>query len=240
MPQPLIGITIYRSTPGDRTPYFAVSESYVHSIQRAGGIPVLLPNGLSQSHLESLRSSLDGIMFTGGGDLDPQLYNGNPNERVYGIEPDRDQQEIALVRLASSSGWPFLGICRGIQVINVALGGTLFTDIADQLPGALRHDWYPDIRRDYLAHTVAVKEGSRLAVILGGTTVPVNSLHHQGVQQIASGLNPMAFAPDGLLEAVELAEHPFGLGVQWHPECLPELPAMQALFKAFVDAAGGS
>jgi putative glutamine amidotransferase len=129
------------------------------------------------------------------------------------------------------------GICRGIQVINVALGGTLYTHIHDQHPNALRHDWYPDIPRDYLAHPVQVAENSSLTKILGKSNVATNSLHHQGIHQPAPRLIPVAWAPDGIIEAVELTGHPFGLGVQWHPENLQAYPEMRALFQALVSAA---
>ena len=122
--------------------------------------------------------------------------------------------------------------------MNVALGGTLYTHIQDQMPGALKHDYYPDLPRNYLAHTVDVKAGSRLADILGEPKPQVNSLHHQGLSQIASPLVTTAFAPDGLVEAVELPEHPYAIGVQWHPEWITDQPAMQRLFRSFVEAAG--
>ncbi len=168
--------------------------------------------------------------------MDPAFFQGPAHAEVYGIDPDRDRVELELVRLAAGSKKPFFGICRGIQVINVALGGTLYTHIHDQHPGALRHDWYPNIPRDYLAHTVKVQESSSLSRILGKTTVETNSLHHQAVHQSAPRLTAVAWAPDGIIEAVELSDHPFGLGVQWHPENLQAHPEMRALFQALVAA----
>jgi putative glutamine amidotransferase len=131
---------------------------------------------------------------------------------------------------------PLLAICRGVQVFNVALGGSLYEDIASALPAAQRHDWYPNYPRDYLAHTVEVKPGSRLAEILGTHKLRTNSLHHQAIRQPAPALEVVAYAEDGVIEAVELPEKRFAIGVQWHPECLPEELAMQRLFKAFVIA----
>jgi len=238
MPSPLIGITTSRITPPQGAPLAQLSDAYTQSVLNAGGLPVLIPAGIDLPRLRDLCSHLQGILFTGGADVDPQRFGGATHPRVYGIDPARDDLEISLVNLAVQARLPFMGICRGIQVINVALGGTLYTDIADQLPTAAKHDSYPDWPRDYLAHPVTVLPGSRLSALLGCPQVQTNSLHHQGVAHLAPGLKAVAFTPDGLVEGVELAEHPFGIGVQWHPECLPDHAAMRALFKGLVDAAG--
>jgi putative glutamine amidotransferase len=214
-----------------------VREAYLQAVLNAGGAPVLLPAGLPEEALSGLLSRLDGLLLTGGGDIDPARFSGALHSRVYGIDPERDETEIRLVQLAAETGKPFLGICRGIQAINVALGGSLYTHIADQLPGALKHDQTSDIPRDFLAHRVSITPGSRLAAILGGVDVAVNSLHHQGAQRVAPGLTAVALSPDGLVEAVELPGHPFGLGVQWHPECLQAYPPQRSLFQALVRAA---
>ncbi len=237
MSQPLIGITTGRIQNKDEYPNVAQSEKYVEAIVLAGGLPVMIPNLLPPADLEALRARLDGILLTGGSDVDPALFGGLPHPRVYGINPPRDATEIALVRAAARSGQPFMGICRGIQVINVALGGTLYTDIADQKPAALRHDWYPNIDRSFLAHTVSVQSGSLLESITRTSQLETNSLHHQGLHQVAPDLQPIAWAPDGLVEGVQLTGYRFGLGVQWHPEWLVQYPAMLELFKALVAAA---
>jgi putative glutamine amidotransferase len=238
MSLPLIGITVkYTAATQESAAQFMVGDAYVEAVLRAGGLPVLVPPVLSGSALEALFERLDGLLLTGGGDIDPARFGGEAHQRIYGIEPRRDTLEIELVRLAAGRDKPFMGICRGIQAVNVALGGSLYTDLADQLPKALKHDYYPDIPRDHLAHAVSIDPDSRLVDILGSQTCPVNSLHHQGLQRLASGLRAVAFAPDGLVEAVELNGHPFGLGVQWHPECLQADPAHRALFKALVSAA---
>jgi putative glutamine amidotransferase len=234
MSLPLIGITASRSSPESGS-VICVKETYVKAILRAGGIPLLIPPGVSENDCESLLSRLDGLLLSGGGDIDPVYFGGTPHSKVYGIIPDRDELEIGLVKLAASRGFPFLGICRGIQVINVALGGTLFTHIADQLPQALKHD---NDNYAFIAHPVRVKPGSQLARILSATEVETNSLHHQGVDCLAPSLTPVAISSDSLVEAVELPGHPFGLGVQWHPEGMPDSIQMQALFRAFVEAAG--
>ncbi len=233
----LIGITCGMKNQAGRN-LVGIPEAYMQAVFKAGGLPVIIPETVCAAELDGLRQRLDGLLLTGGADVDPVRFNGKPNPKVYGIDEQRDEVEINLARLAAGTGLPFLGICRGIQVINVALGGTLFTDIADQLPGALKHDFDSSTERAREAHPVQLESGSRLAHILGGNSVRVNSLHHQGIEKIAAGLRPIATAPDQLVEAVELPGHPFGLGVQWHPEAMPDLPQMQALFRAFVEAAG--
>ena len=233
----LIGITCGMKTQAGKN-MVSIPEAYMQAVFKAGGLPVIIPETVSAAELDGLRMRLDGLLLTGGADVNPLRFNGKPNPKVYGIDEQRDEVEINLARLAASTGWPFLGICRGIQVINVALGGTLFTDIADQLPDALKHDYDSSTERAREAHPVQLEAGSALARILGGTSVKVNSLHHQGIEKIAADLRPIAEASDHLVEAVELPGHPFGLGVQWHPEAMPDSPQMQALFRAFVEAAG--
>ncbi|MBE0699622.1 MAG: gamma-glutamyl-gamma-aminobutyrate hydrolase family protein, partial [Anaerolineaceae bacterium] len=201
--------------------------------------PVIIPVAITSQDLQELFKRLNGLLLTGGGDINPDRFNGAPHPRVYDIDERRDEQEIDLVRLAAENGKPFLGICRGIQVINVAFGGTLFTDILDQMPGGFKHDYYPDSPRDYLAHPVSVTPGSMLAKILDGETFDVNSLHHQGTDRVAPQLSPVASSSDNLVEAVELQGHPFGLGVQWHPEWLQAYEPQRQLFRAFINAALG-
>jgi putative glutamine amidotransferase len=232
----VIGITTGRGVvDGNET--IRLGEAYVQAVLRAGGIPLLLPP-VGKLPLEAVLPRLDGLLLTGGGDIDPVLFDGRRHPSIYGIDAERDELEIALVRAAVRQGLPFLAICRGIQVVNVALGGTLYTDIADQLPGALAHPWQAGAPRDRLVHPVKVEADSRLAEMLGASgQVQVNSLHHQGIQRLAAGLRSTATAPDGLIEAVEATTSPFGLAVQWHPECLPALAPMQALFQGLVTAA---
>jgi putative glutamine amidotransferase len=239
MPYPRIGITTEHRLSPAGSPLISVPEAYVQAVIRAGGCPVLVPVGLSEDRLDALLPLLDGILFSGGGDIDPGYYGGESHERVGEVDADRDRVELHLLQSAVQSGTPFMGICRGIQLVNAGLGGTLYADIAARRPDALKHDFYPDWPRDYLAHKVEIVPGSRIEKIISLRTVEVNSLHHQAIEKLAPGLLATARATDGLVEAVELPEHPFGLGVQWHPECLPGDPAMQSLFRAFVQAAGG-
>jgi len=239
MALPLIGITTYRTDNPAGNPILALAEHYVQAISQAGGIPLMVPLGLPEAQLTALASRLDGILFSGGGDLDPDLFGMESHATVNSVDPDRDRVEIQMVQDAAAQGLPFLGICRGLQVINVALGGTLYTHILDQHPQALKHDYYPDWERTYLPHNVRLNPESRLAAILETTQPEVNSLHHQGIRDLAEPLQAIGRAPDNLIEAVELPDHPFGLAVQWHPEWLTDHASMRALFQAFVAAATG-
>lgn len=233
---PLIGVTSSTSKNKAGSILCSVGQAYIHAIQRAGGIPLIIPVGINPSDLKSFTSHLDGILFTGGGDVRPQYFGGENHPKVTGVNPERDRLEFELLKLAFEMDLPLLAICRGFQVLNVGLGGTLYTHIQDQLPDAIKHDWYPDFPRDRIAHTVSVVQESKLHHILGESEVPVNSLHHQGIENLGHRLKPVATAPDGLVEAVEVMDVRFALGVQWHPECLPDSIPMQRLFKAFVDA----
>jgi putative glutamine amidotransferase len=234
-----IGITTHRSQNQAGYPIQALAEHYIQAISNAGGIPLMIPLGLPKSQLTLLATQLDGILFSGGGDINPAYFGMETSEKVKHIDSDRDEVEIALVQFAAANHLPFLGICRGLQVINVALGGTLYTHIADQHPLAIKHDYYPDWARDHLPHDVRLEPGCRLAIILNTTSPDVNSLHHQGIRDLAPNLLPTGWAPDELVESIELPDHPFGLAVQWHPEWLTSQGSMRALFRSFVQAAAG-
>ena len=238
MSTPVIGLTTYNGENKYGFPIAALMHKYIAALTEAGGAPVLIPSGLADEAVQSLIGRLDGILLTGGGDIAIERFDGESHPRVDGVDPDRDAVEFALLRAAAESGKPFLGICRGFQVVNVALGGTLYTHIQDQFPGALKHDYDSGSQRQVLAHKIRVEKTSHLADILDETDLQVNSLHHQGVKDLAPLLSPVAYAPDGLVEAVELPNHPFGIAVQWHPEWLTDQPVTRRLFQAFVEAAG--
>ena len=235
-PQPIIGITggnINSKTGADT---FTLGQAYITAIRQVGGIPLLIPLGTGRADLEKITQLVDGILFTGGGDIEVKHYNGQNHPKVANVSPRRDELEFALMELVLQKHLPFLAICRGVQVLNVAFGGTLYTHIEDQLENALKHDWYPDFPRDKRAHTVSLTPGSILNRIFDADEVSVNSLHHQGVAQVGEGLEAIAFAPDGLVEGLAVKDEKFAVGVQWHPECLPDDPKMQALFSAFITA----
>lgn len=236
MPKPLIGITTRNTLNSSGQPMVTIQHSYVNAVVQAGGLPVPVPCMLGEADFQDLYSRLDGILFSGGGDVSLKYFSGSDHPRIGEVDDMRDLTEITLLRQAAEDGKPMLGICRGMQVMNVALGGTLYTHIHDQIPNPLDHD-YPGELRTTLVHPVNVDETARAAEIFGETFLNVNSLHHQGLKDIASRLRVAGHAPDGLVEVVEIPGHPFAVGVQWHPEWLTDQPAMQRLFKSFVDTA---
>ncbi len=236
MARPLIGITARNGRDSDGHPTSTLQHSYINAIEEAGGLPVPVPCHLPEEVVHDLYDRLDGVLFSGGGDISLQFFAGTPHPRIDGVDEARDRAELVLLRAAASQGKPLLGICRGAQVMNVALGGTLYTHIPGQLPNALDHDYPGSLRRE-LVHPVQVEETSFAAHIFGETLLHVNSLHHQGLRDIASSLHVAGRSPDGLVEVVELPDHPYAIAVQWHPEWLTDQPAMQRLFRSFVEAA---
>jgi putative glutamine amidotransferase len=238
--QPLVGISVYRTKTHwpPHTCYYGLHPFYIESVLAGGGAPVQIPLGLDQAALRTVFDRVDALILSGGGDVDPALYD-EPVNGSRGIDRERDEIELALIRWALQEAKPLLAICRGIQVLNVALGGSLYQDIASDVPGAMRHDYFDSqgFARDHLAHEVDLTPGCRLARLLGVDRVPVNSLHHQGLKTLAADLVAVGHAPDGLVEAVEITGHPFAVGVQWHPEALaPNDPVMRRLFEGLVVA----
>ncbi len=236
MQKPLIGITAGHSKNKFGLPIIHLLRTYVDSTIAAGGVPVIIPSELSATDWQVLYAKLDGIIFSGGADMNPKIFNGEEHPTVNSVDHERDALEIAVVKQVVEDEKPFLAICRGFQVLNVALGGTLYTHIPDQFDNSIQHDSNRDLSRDYLAHEVKVDEDTRLAEILGEPILKVNSWHHQGVKEIPPMLKVTAHSPDGLVEGMEIPDHPYAIAVQWHPEWMPESPAMHNLFKTFIDA----
>ncbi len=239
--RPLIGITAFETRHVDppHLPIYALNRRYVMAIEAAGGAPLLVPSGLDDTSLEAIFARLDGLLLSGGGDIDPAYYGEAPHVSLTGVSAARDRLELAFVRWAVDAEKPLMAICRGIQVLNVALGGSLVQDIPTQLPGSLTHMFDgTTIARPDGAHPVQIEAGTRLRRVMGMAQASVNSWHHQSVGQIAPGLKVVAQAPDGVVEAVELPGHRFAIGVQWHPEWLYDRqPEMKRLFEALVQAA---
>lgn len=242
--RPVIGIATQTlpAIPGERPPCWVMGRSYVEVLRAAGAVPwviPLLPH--DPDTLNEIFTRLDGVFVTGGVDVDPQRYGEEKLAVCGALDPDRDAVEIMLLKFALEKHLPVLAVCRGIQVLNVACGGTLYQDVAAQVPAALKHDYFPSPEnpsRKYLAHDIAVTPGSRLGGILGEAVVPVNSMHHQAIKDLAPGLVPNAYAPDGIIEGVEGANGQYLIAVQWHPEELADTqPGMNRLFRTFVDAA---
>jgi putative glutamine amidotransferase len=235
--RPLIGIPC-QGNLRSKYPRFCAGKPYCHALHVAGGAPVLLPLHNEHAALLEMVARLDGLLLSGGGDVAPQLFGEKRLAPLRSVDLPRDEMELWLVRQAVQRNLPTLAICRGIQILNVALGGTLYQDIKSQLPGALRHDFHGDYPRTYKGHALHVKTGNRLGHILGCDALEVNSFHHQCLKEVASALQVTAQAPDGVIEGVELPGSHFVIGVQWHPEELIDVdPRMRGLFEAFVEAA---
>ena|SRR5688572_4086917 len=205
---------------------------YLASLERAGAEPLVVRPGCEARIPEILRS-VQGWVFTGGDDISPELYGEAPHPSLRPGDPGRDRLDMLLARAVLAEGIPFLAICLGLQIVNVAAGGSLVQDIPSMVPGALPHG-------KGARHRVAVEPGTRLAGILGTTEAEVNSYHHQGVKRVGRGFRVAARSPDGVVEALEREGEAFQVGVQWHPEREGCLPAASAgLFAAFAAAAAG-
>ena len=232
----MIGVTT-SITVGTTPERAYVNSAYIRAVQDAGGVPVLLPPPLDGEARAALWSLLDGVVLTGGGDVDPARFGQAPHPTVYEVAAERDGLELDLTRHALEARLPLLAICRGIQVLNVALGGTLEQDIPSGVAGALRHAQAEP--RPQPTHRVKVEDGTRLARILGASELEVNSFHHQAVARMGEGLRAVAWSPDGVVEGAEMDEScGFVIAVQWHPEDLAAHDGTaRNLFRALVDAA---
>jgi putative glutamine amidotransferase len=240
--KPLIGVTTsevraaedVRQIPEGEPPQHEMSLglTYMRTIELAGGIPVVLPPLRSDS-IDPLLDQVAGLCLSGGPDLDPETYSQRADPRLGPIWPELDAIELAVARAADERELPLLAICRGMQALNVARGGTLHQHLPDG--GEIRH------RQDEAAHErtheVRVAPDSRLGTILGREAAGVNSFHHQAIDDLGERLRPVAWAPDGVIEAIEDDEREFLIGVQWHAECLADDPEQLEFFKAFVRAA---
>lgn len=210
------------------------NTDYIDAVTKAGGIPILLPPVASPAVISEQVAAVDGLIMSGGPDVDPQLYGEEPLEKLGCVNHVRDEYELLVVKAAAQLKKPILGICRGVQIINVAYGGTLYQDIS-QIEGTSIKHFQAVTQRDALWHTVTIKPASTLASIIGEDNILVNSFHHQALKTAAPGFNITAYSKDGVIEAIELSGDHFVLGVQWHPEMIAKkYPAMLALFEALV------
>ncbi len=236
--KPVIGITPSIGEMGERGAIFRMEVSYVEAVEAAGGIPILLPP--SGANPADLIAILDGLIFSGGGDIRPDRYGDRDvHETTYGISDQRDDFEFGLVQAALAANLPTLAICRGIQVLNVALGGSLYQDVSVEGNNPDEHKQAWEIGSwENPRHAVTLKPDSLAAKVLGDTQVRVNSAHHQTLKEIAPGLEVTGRAPDGTVETVEMADKRFVLGVQWHPEKMfPHHAKHAQLFQALVEEA---
>ena len=233
--RPLVGVTIGSDPRGHG--HFALRRDYLRAVEAVGGLPVVLAPGRPED-AKDLLQRVEALVLTGGDDVDPAHYGEIPHETVTQVAPERDAFEMALCREALSSDLPTLAICRGQQVLNVAMGGTLIQDIPSTVSGAADHD--PERERWELTHEVRLLPGSRLRQVLGEDRVAVNSFHHQAVKDLGRGLRASAWSvEDGLVEGIEAEACRFVVGVQWHPESFwNRPPGFASLFLGLIKAAG--
>ena len=244
--KPIIGITSnydYRDAisaathmGADTQDWDYLASDYVRAVQEAGGIPVIIPQCKDPESILDVVNCLDGLMMSGGCDVDPKRYGERAKSYCGSLVPRRDEEELLLIKAAYEKKIPIFGICRGLQIMTAAFGGTLYQDLATE-NGALEHFtiMYP---RNEETHTVSLKEGSRLREVFGTDVIGVNSFHHQGVKDVPKNAKVTALSPDGVIEALEFeGGNPYTLAVQWHPEMMFDSVQQKKLIKSFVDAA---
>jgi len=238
MPKPLIGIGPSLKPHKIWGHAHYLYSRYVTLVAQGGGLPVILPVVGSREEAREILERMDGLLLTGGPDIDPSHY-GQAARYPDRLElPERTASDFAYAREAKDRGLPILGICLGTQTLNVAFGGTLLQHIPEDVPGALAHEDEPEGSAP--RHTIRIEPKSTLAKALGMEEAEVNSYHHQAVGELAAGFRIAAKSPDGIIEAIERADHPFLIGVHWHPERMLESEVTRRLLRAFVDAARGA
>lgn len=242
--RPLIGLTTSELRRPERVARLEQSEpaevelalnlTYPSAIEHAGGVPVIVPP-LQPTAIRSLLTGLDGLVLTGGPDLHPSIYDAEPHEHLGPTEREIDVFELALIEAAQNEGLPVLCICRGMQALNVARGGTLIQDLPTQHPSDIQHR--QEVPGRMATHHVSLRRDSAVAELLGRDEIEVNSFHHQAIERLGRDLRIVGEAPDGVIEAVEATDGQFIVGVQWHAESLVDSQEQRTLLEAFVDAA---
>ncbi|WP_156291029.1 gamma-glutamyl-gamma-aminobutyrate hydrolase family protein [Oceanobacillus salinisoli] len=229
--KPIIGITSSMET--DKT-HYAVTNRNIKAIVQAGGMPVMLPYLLEEEDLNQIANQMDGLYATGGFDIDPTLFGEEPHPQLGTIIPERDHFEIELMKKMLALDKPILGVCRGSQTLNIAVGGDMYQDIYAQMDGELlQHS--QKAPREHGSHFVNVLENSLLHRLTGQEKIKVNSYHHQSNRRVGDGFQISGLANDGVIEAVESKEHTYALGVQWHPEAMND-EASQKIYQGFIEA----
>jgi len=242
-PRPVVGLTsqTIQPIPGQAPLSFGMGQQYVRVLAAAGAVPSIIPSlAEDESTLRAIFDRLDGLFLAGGVDIDPTNYAEPRRDYCGPSDAERDAVEIRLLQWAAKEGLPVLGVCRGVQMINVAYGGTLFQDLQIERSEAEKHDYFQTQGfedRTLLVHSVSVSPGTRLHAIVGDKAF-VNSIHHQGIKRLGDDLKSVAVSPDGVIEGIEGNNGRFLIGVQWHPEELAATDAsMRRLFEAFVSEA---
>ena len=235
--RPLIGIPCqadYRE--GSGRPIYCNNRTYVHALEHAGGVPVLIPMVNDPGTLHTLLERLDGILFTGGSDIQPVHYGEDPHPLLGKVDHQLDELELTMARWALQENMPTLGVCRGMQLVNIALGGTLHQDVDAQASPTIQHN-KRDLPRHTLIHSIFIEEGSKMEEVFGTRELQVNSLHHQAVNKPGLGVRISGRAEDGIAELLEVPEKHFVAAAQGHPEEIYMVETVWAnLFSAFVDA----
>lgn len=235
--RPVIGIPCQAEfRAGSNRPIYGNNRTYVHAVESAGGLPILIPMLTDLHNLEDLLPRLDGILFSGGIDMQPSSYGEHKHPETDEGDPQLDEFEIAVANWSLQEDIPILGVCRGMQLLNVVLGGSLYQDIASQCPDALEHR-RRDMPRTALTHTVTIEPGTLTENVLGTRLLAVNSLHHQAIKKPGKGVHISGYSEDGIVEMLEVPGQRFLLGVQGHPEEIyGQVSAFSLLFQAFVQA----
>jgi len=237
---PLVGLPTLAIPPGPKPARYGINQSYVRALTAAGCAPVLIPILDDDERLRAIYERLDGIVFPGGADIAPEEYGEAPIGDLNVVEAARDRTELTLARWAFADDLPTLGICRGQQVLNVALGGSLWQDLRHQGVTDVEHSDADGRARNAFIHRVRLDPDSRLAQLIDETDIEVNSLHHQAVKAVAPQLRVTGKSDDGVIEAIESSERRFLIAVQWHPEEIDEVPWVQRLFAGFARAASSN
>ena len=236
--RPVIGIPVGQGTNPRGAKLYTVSQLYLNAVYRSGGVPCPVPLHLDEELYGEIFQRIDGLLLAGGEDVDPSFYDAPKKDEIEKTDPDRDRVELLLARWAVAEQMPILGICRGHQLLNVTLGGTLYQDIQTEMGIDELHDNRgrgPGFRQQR-PHQVILEPDSRIARELGAV-LWVNSLHHQAVATPGEGLRVVGLSPEGVIEAMELEGHPFAITVQWHPEMLADDDLMLRIFRLFVEEA---
>ncbi len=235
----IVGITCSSSAgTADENARQCLNTAYVQAVLCAGGVPIIIPNIVDRELVDSYLGAIDGLLLSGGVDLDPVLFGECHHADLGQVDASRDGTELALLERALAQDMPIFGICRGIQTLNVALGGTLYQHLPDQAPSSIHHlQSEVKLPRDQFSHAIKIEGNTRLKSIVGKSEMETNSFHHQAIKSVAPGLIVTAHAQDGVIEAVEAPDHRYVVAVQFHPEeTAPHDEYSRRLFEAFVQA----